>query len=153
MKTIQEKIIEIKDGTVISALSLCNIDVMQGRVIIANQHKMSPLLITNQKEVDRDVPVATYCIAVPTIDFVNMLGREVILDMSYGSKGVSINSKITNNAFKLVDVLGGLDNIDWKEGHPVITDKNKVTLCEDGRVEFWDINLVSLNQIGGIVNN
>lgn len=153
MKTIQERIIEIKDGTVTSALSLCNIDVMQGRVIIANQHKMSPLLITNQKEVDRDIPVATYCIAVPTTDYFNILGREVILDMSYGSKGVSINAKIKNNAFKLVDVLGGLDNLDWKDGQPVITDKNKVTLGEDGKIEFWDINLVSLNQIGGVVNN
>ena len=67
--------------------SLCNIKVSEGRVIIANQYKMSPLEVTDVMKVDREVPKATYCIAIPDNVPQDMLGREVVLDMSYGGKG------------------------------------------------------------------
>lgn len=74
--------------------SLCNIKVGEGRVIIANQYKMSPLEVTDVMKVDREVPKATYCIAIPDNVLSDMLGREVVLDMSYGGKGVPLSHKI-----------------------------------------------------------
>ena len=90
--------------------SLCNIKVSEGRVIIANQYKMSPLEVTDVMKVDREVPKATYCIAIPDNIPPYMLGREVVLDMSYGGKGVPLSHKIKNLDKKLIDVLGGDDN-------------------------------------------
>ena len=58
--------------------SLCNIKVGEGRVIIANQYKMSPLEVTDVMKVDREVPKATYCIAIPDNVLPDMLGREVV---------------------------------------------------------------------------
>ena len=116
MDSIQTKIEAIKADknnlktACVAPGSLCNIKVSEGRVIIANQYKMSPLEVTDVMKVDREVPKATYCIAIPDNVLPDMLGREVVLDMSYGGKGVPLSHKIKNLDKKLIDVLGGGDN-------------------------------------------
>ena len=100
MDSIQTKIEAIKADknnlktACVAPNSLCNIKVGEGRVIIANQYKMSPLEVTDVMKVDREVPKATYCIAIPDNVLPDMLGREVVLDMSYGGKGVPLSHKI-----------------------------------------------------------
>lgn len=102
MDSIQTKIEAIKADknnlktACVAPGSLCNIKVGEGRVIIANQYKMSPLEVTDVMKVDREVPKATYCIAIPDNVPPYMLGREVVLDMSYGGKGVPLSHKIKN---------------------------------------------------------
>lgn len=102
MDSIQTKIEAIKADknnlktACVAPGSLCNIKVGEGRVIIANQYKMSPLEVTDVMKVDREVPKATYCIAIPDNVLPDMLGREVVLDMSYGGKGVPLSHKIKN---------------------------------------------------------
>lgn len=102
MDSIQTKIEAIKADknnlktACVAPGSLCNIKVGEGRVIIANQYKMSPLEVTDVMKVDREVPKATYCIAIPDNALPDMLGREVVLDMSYGGKGVPLSHKIKN---------------------------------------------------------
>ena len=115
MDSIQTKIEAIKADknnlktACVAPRSLCNIKVSEGRVIIANQYKMSPLEVTDIMKVDREVPKVTYCIAIPDNVLPDMLGREVVLDMSYGGKGVPLSHKIKNLDKKLIDVLGGDD--------------------------------------------
>ena len=110
MDSIQTKIEAIRvdknnlKTACVAPRSLCNIKVSEGRVIIANQYKMSPLEVTDVMKVDREVPKATYCIAIPDNVLPDMLGREVVLDMSYGGKGVPLSHKIKNLDKKLIDV-------------------------------------------------
>lgn len=154
MESIQTKIAKVKAGETACGdvkNSLCNIKVSSGRAIIALQYKMSPLEVTDIMKVDREVPKAVYCIAVPEDTDAYMLGREVILDMSYGAKGVALSSKITNLDKKLINVLGGEDNFKVIEGRPALENRSKLVVGEDGKVEFWECNLVSLNQIGGVI--
>lgn len=158
MESIQSKIKKLEEGVSIESLmdvknSLTNIQTCEGRIIIANRHVMSSLLVTSKKEVDMDVPIASYIIAVPDSKYLPYLGKEIIIDMSYGGKGVSINTKIKNNDFKFIDVLGGMDNLKFSAGEPVLTDRTKMKLVDGNKIEFWDINLISLNQLGGIVYN
>ena len=146
MDSIQTKIEAIKADknnlktACVAPGSLCNIKVSEGRVIIANQYKMSPLEVTDVMKVDREVPKATYCIAIPDNIPPYMLGREVVLDMSY-----------KNLDKKLIDVLGGNDNFRVVENRPGLKDRSKLIVGEDGKVEFWECNLISLNQIGGVI--
>ena len=122
--------------------SLCYIKVGEGRVIIE---------VTDVMKVDREVPKATYCIAIPDNVLPDMLGREVVLDMSYGGKGVPLSHKIKNLDKKLIDVLGGDNNFKLIENRPGLKDRSKLVVGEDGIVEFWECNLISLNQIGGVI--
>lgn len=154
MESIQFKIAKIRNGEAVELAidnSLCNIAVSDGRAIIAMQYKMSPLEVTDIMKVDREAPKAVYCIAIPNDANKYMLGREVILDMSYGAKGVALSSKIINLDKKLIDVLGGEDNFKVIEGRPSLNNRSKLLVGEDGKVEFWECNLVSLNQIGGVI--
>ena len=136
MDSIQTKIEAIKvdknnlKTACVAPNSLCNIKVGEGRVIIANQYKMSPFEVTDIMKVDREVPKATYCIAIPDNVLPDMLGREVVLDMSYGGKGVPLSHG---------------------ENRPGLKDRSKLIVGEDGKVEFWECNLISLNQIGGVI--
>ena len=34
---------------------------------------------------------------------------------------------------------------------PGLKDRSKLIVGEDGKVEFWECNLISLNQIGGVI--
>lgn len=52
---------------------------------------------------------------------------------------------------KLIDVLGGDDNFRVVENRPGLKDRSKLIVGEDGKVEFWECNLISLNQIGGVI--
>lgn len=154
MESIQTKIVKIhtcQDVDLDVANSLCNIEVSEGRAIVAMQYKMSPLEVTDVVKVDRELPRAIYCVAVPRDYKANVLGREVILDMSYGSKGVALSHKITNLDKKLIDVLGGEDNVKIVNGRPSLDVRSKLVIGEDGKVEFWECNLINLNQIGGVI--
>lgn len=157
MDSIQLKIARIIAGThKLNELcdvkhSLCNIQVSSGRAIVAMKYKMSPLEVTDVVKVDREIPKAIYLIALPFDSSIDALGREVILDMSYGAKGVALSSKITNLENKLVDVLGGEGNIKVVDGRPVLDSRSKIIIGEDGKVEFWECNLINLNQIGGVI--
>lgn len=154
MESIQAKITKIhtcQDVDLDVANSLCNIEVSEGRAIVAMQYKMSPLEVTDVVKVDRELPRAIYCIAVPRDFKTNILGYEVILDMSYGSKGVALSHKITNLDKKLIDVLGGEDNVKIVNGRPSLDVRSKLVIGEDGKVEFWECNLINLNQIGGVI--
>lgn len=154
MESIQTKIAKIhtcQDVDLDVANSLCNIEVSEGRAIVAMQYKMSPLEVTDVVKVDRELPRAIYCVAVPKDYKANILGREVILDMSYGSKGVALSHKITNLDKKLIDVLGGEDNVKIVNGRPSLDVRSKLIIGEDGKVEFWECNLINLNQIGGVI--
>lgn len=154
MESIQIKIAKIhtcQDVDLDVANSLCNIEVSEGRAIVAMQYKMSPLEVTDVVKVDRELPKVIYCVAVPRDYKTNVLGREVILDMSYGSKGVALSHKITNLDKKLIDVLGGEDNVKIVNGRPSLDVRSKLVIGEDGKVEFWECNLINLNQIGGVI--
>ncbi|MBD5584410.1 MAG: hypothetical protein HDQ88_04960 [Clostridia bacterium] len=157
MRTIQEKIESLKGGEAIQNLieahcSLCNIATNDGRVLIASRYEVSPLIVTSGKELDRAVPKAVYCIAVPADRYYNMLGQEVVLDLSYGGKGISMNTKIKNNDLRLIDALGGEENVTIGDGGDAnINDRLKLILNDNDKVEFWDVTLVSMNQIGGVV--
>lgn len=156
MKTIREKVEAIKGGERVENVcdhfnSLCNIVVNEGKVLVAAKHIVSPLLVMSPKEMDNDVPVAIYCIAVGNPDLDYMLGQEIVLDLSYGGKGVSMNTKVSNNDCKLIDLLGGFDNLDFSATMPVLKDKGKLQINAGEKIEFWDCNLINLNQIGGIV--
>ena len=157
MRTIQEKIESLKGGEAIENVieahcSLCNIATNDGRVLIASKYEVSPLIVTSGKELDRAVPKSVYCIAVPADRHYNMLGQEIVLDLTYGGKGISMNTKIKNNDSRLIDVLGGEENVTIGESGDVnINDRLKINLNDNGKVEFWDVTLVSMNQIGGIV--
>lgn len=157
MDSIQLKIAKIQAGAYnINDIcdvkhSLCNIQVSSGRAIVAMKYKMSPLEVTDVMKVDREVPKSIYVIALPVDSDIDSLGYEVILDMSYGAKGVALSSKITNLENKLVDVLGGEGNIKVVDGRPVLDSRSKIIIGEDGKVEFWECNLINLNQIGGVI--
>ena len=148
MDSIQLKIARIIAGThKLNELcdvkhSLCNIQVSSGRAIVAMKYKMSPLEVTDVMKVDREVPKAIYLIALPF---------DSSIDTSYGAKGVALSSKITNLENKLVDVLGGEGNIKVVDGRPVLNSRSKMIIGEDGKVEFWECNLINLNQIGGVI--
>lgn len=152
MMTIQEAIKRIEAGEPIDSFgdSLCNLDVNDGRIVVAFKHFISPLIISSAKALDADVPVATYCIAVPKPSMRGMLGKKVVLDMSYGGRGVSVNAVVTNNECKLIDMIGGVDNLDTER--TTLKDKQKVKTNADGKVEFWDINIISLNQLAAVIN-
>lgn len=152
MMTIQEAIKRIEAGEPIDSFgdSLCNLEVNDGRIVVAFKHFISPLIISSAKALDADVPVATYCIAVPKPAMRGMLGKKVVLDMSYGGRGVSVNAVITNNECKLIDMIGGVDNLDTER--TTLKDKQKVKTNADGKVEFWDINIISLNQLAAVIH-
>ena len=94
MDSIQLKIAKIQAGAYnINDIcdvkhSLCNIQVSSGRAIVAMKYKLSPLEVTDVMKVDREVPKSIYVIALPVDSDIDSLGHEVILDMSYGAKGV-----------------------------------------------------------------
>lgn len=157
MDSIQTKIAALKkdrsnlESMYVSPGSLCNISVSSGRAIIALQYKMSPLEVTDIMKVDREAPKGIYCIAIPPGFDTDILGREIILDMSYGAKGVALSHKIINLDKKLIDVLGGEANFKIIDGHPALNNRSKLIIGEDNKVEFWECNLINLNQIGGII--
>lgn len=158
MDSIQSKIAQLKadrlsaEKTVCNVPgSLCNIECAEGRVLIALKYSVSPLEVTNVMKLDDKAPVAVYCIAVGDLAITKWLGREVVLDLSYGGKGLEITSKVTNNDKKLIDIIGGADNLKFVDKQPVLNDRTLITKASDGNVEFWVINIISRNQIGGIL--
>ena len=42
-------------------------------------------------------------------------------------------------------------NIKVIDGRPVLDSRSKMIIGEDGKVEFWECNLINLNQIGGVI--
>lgn len=154
--SLQERIEAYKQGTPADDLylaphSLCNVSVAQGRFLVAAQHIMSPLEVTAMTKVDSDIPMQVYCIAVGDDANTKYIGKEVIIDHTYGSRGLDLTSKVKNNALRLIDVLGGKDNLKFLDKQPVCEDKTKMVLNVDGKCEFWTIHLFTFNQFAGVI--
>lgn len=154
--TIQDKLEARKnnvslDKLCVAANSFCNIAVADGRFLVAAKHVMSPLEVTSLTKVDSDIPKAVYCIAVGEDKNQALLGKEIIIDATYGSRGMDLTAKVKNNALRLVDVLGGSDNLKFVEKQPVCEDKTKMILNADGKCEFWTIHLFTFNQYAGCI--
>ena len=150
MDSIQTKIEAIKADknnlktACVAPGSLYNIKVGEGRVIIANQYKMSPLEVTDVMKVDREVPKATYCIAIPDNVPPYMLGREVVLDMSYGGKGVPLSHKIKNLDKSLLMFLVGMITLELSKIVRVLKIVVSLLLVKMVKLNFGNVILFLL---------